>query len=201
MIEHIEWLGHASFRIVGAPHTPLIYIDPWRVARGEQPADVILVSHDHYDHCSPADIAKLRGPETVILAGAAAAAEIEGAISLRPWQVYNLGRVSITAVPAYNAAHPRTTENLGFVIAANYHDIYYAGDTGLIAEMARLQPDIALLPISGAHTMTIDEALEAARRLRPRYVLPSHWGGGAEGASNLDARLFAERVVAACAQP
>src|SRR6266436_10413171 len=64
IIERIEWLGHGSFRIQGMP---LIYIDPWRVARNAFHADIILVTHDHYDHCSPADVEKLRGPGTVVI--------------------------------------------------------------------------------------------------------------------------------------
>ena len=74
MIERIEWLGHASFRIQGSP---LIYIDPWRVARNAPCANIILITHDHYDHCSPPDVEKLRGPNTVILANSMAGAVLE----------------------------------------------------------------------------------------------------------------------------
>jgi L-ascorbate metabolism protein UlaG (beta-lactamase superfamily) len=194
MIERIEWLGHASFRIQG---TPLIYIDPWRVARNAPRADIILITHDHYDHCSPPDVEKLRGPNTVILANNMAASvlgEGEGIKVLRPWQVYNIGRACIKAIPAYNSHHPKAFEGLGFVISLDHHDIYYAGDTDLIPEMSMIRPDIAILPIGGRQTMNVEDAVEAVRRLRPRWAVPSHWGTPSEGGTNLDARIFSEHI-------
>jgi L-ascorbate metabolism protein UlaG (beta-lactamase superfamily) len=191
MIERIEWLGHASFRIQGMP---LIYIDPWRVARNAFHADVILVTHDHYDHCSPADVEKLRGPDTVVVTNHMGAAILGDVKVLRPWQVLNVGRASIKAVPAYNSHHPKDFEGLGFVISLDHYDIYYAGDTDLIPEMSMIHPDIAILPIGGMQTMGVEDAVEAVQRLRPRWVIPSHWGSLSEGGTNLDVRMFADRV-------
>src|SRR5215470_2928363 len=144
MIERIEWLGHGSFRIQGLPP---IYIDPWRVARNAFHADIILITHDHYDHCSPADVEKLRGPATTIVANHTAASVIEGASILRAWQVLNVDPVCIKAVPAYNSHHPESFGGLGYVISLDHYDIYYAGDTDLIPEMGMIRPDIAIVPI------------------------------------------------------
>jgi L-ascorbate metabolism protein UlaG (beta-lactamase superfamily) len=193
MIEHIEWLGHASFRIQGPP---LIYIDPWRVTRSPLPADAILISHDHYDHCSPADVEKLRGPNTVIVASPMAARLISGATVLRPWQSLNVGRASIRTIPAYNSHHPHEFEGVGFVISLGMYDVYYAGDTGLIPEMDNLRPDIAILPIGGQQTMNADEAAKAVQQMRPRWVIPSHWGNAvaAEGGTLIDLRAFQRSV-------
>jgi len=191
MIDAIEWLGHASFRIQGPP---LIYIDPWRIPRGASAADVILITHDHYDHCSPADVDKIRTPSTIVVTNGMAAQLIEGGITLRPWQSINVGRACIKAIPAYNSHHPPTFEGLGFVIALNQYDIYYAGDTDLIPEMERIHPDIAILPIGGRQTMNVDMALEAVRKLKPHWVIPSHWGSATEGGTILDARQFAQRI-------
>ncbi len=191
MIERIEWLGHASFRIQGPP---LIYIDPWRVARSAFHADVILVTHDHYDHCSPADVEKLRGPGTLVITNASASALINEAIVLRPWQVMNVDRACIKAVPAYNGNHPPEFGGLGFVISLEHYDIYYAGDTGLTPELATLRPDIAIQPIGGRQTMGVDEAVEAVRLMRPRWVIPSHWGSSSEGGSIVDVKSFMRGV-------
>ncbi len=191
MIERIEWLGHASFRIQGMP---LIYIDPWRVARNAFHADIVLVTHDHYDHCSPADVEKLRGPGTTVITNNMASQIVDNVTVLRPWQVLNVDRACIKAVPAYNSHHPKEFEGLGFVISLDHYDIYYAGDTDLIPEMSMIHPDIAILPIGGRQTMGYEGAAEAVRRLRPRWVIPSHWGSPAEGGTALDVRLFAERV-------
>ena len=191
MIDSIEWFGHASFRIQGPP---VIYIDPWRIPRGAPVADAILITHDHYDHCSPADVNKIRAPHTIIIGNSAAAELIEGMIMLRPWQSINVDRACIKAVPAYNGHHPAMFEGLGYVIALNHYDIYYAGDTDLIPEMDRIRPDIAILPIGGRQTMNVDMALDATRRLKPRWVIPSHWGSSSEGGTVLDARQFTQRV-------
>jgi L-ascorbate metabolism protein UlaG (beta-lactamase superfamily) len=187
MIDHIEWLGHASFRLVGCP---LIYIDPWRVTRGDKHADIILVTHDHYDHCSPADVEKLRGPDTVIITNEMAASLLDGAKTLRPWQVMNVGRVSIMAAPAYNSHHPPSFGGLGFVLSLDHYDVYYAGDTDLIPEMSRIRCDIAILPIGGRQTMSAPQAAEAVRLLRPRWAIPSHWGSPSEGGTIVDVKEF-----------
>ena len=194
MIDQISWLGHGSFVIQG---NQLIYINPWRIAQTDTYADVILLSDDHYSHCSPADIRKLRHSHTQIIGSHRAAQEIEGCTVLRPWQSVTVGRACIKGVPAEVSGSIRANPNdmgLGFLISVNYYDIYYAGDTRPTADMASIHPDIAILPINGRDTMTVDEAAAATRLLRPRWVIPCNWGGGAGDATRLDALMFAERV-------
>ncbi|HEX2907334.1 MAG TPA: MBL fold metallo-hydrolase [Phototrophicaceae bacterium] len=194
MIEQIQWLGHGSFFI---PGPPLIYINPWRVARNTFHADVILVSHNHYDHCSLADISKLRGAETLVIGNEQVANEIEGCQILRPWQSIAVDRASIKAVPAYSPTswqHPLGDGGLGFIISLNYFDIYYAGDTQIIPEMDSIRPDIAILPIDGNGTLTVNDAVEVVKQMRPRWVIPSNWGPLTEGASELDAKQFKREV-------
>jgi L-ascorbate metabolism protein UlaG (beta-lactamase superfamily) len=172
MIENIQWLGYGGFRIEGPP---LIYINPWRVVRVAFHADVILVSHHHYEHCSLADIAKLRGPDTKVIGNERVAESIEGCTVLRPWQSMSVDRAGIKAVPAYSPndpEHPPSDGGLGFVISLNYHDIYYAGDTKTIPEMNNIHPDIAILPIDGKGTMGVGEAAELVQQMRPRWTIP-----------------------------
>jgi L-ascorbate metabolism protein UlaG (beta-lactamase superfamily) len=190
MIDRIQWLGHGGFIIQGSP---LIYINPWRVVRSAHPADIILIGHDHYDHCSLVDIEKLRGPYTKVIGNERAAKEIEGCTVLRAWQSMIVDRACIKAVPAYSPddwQHPPSDGGLGFVISMNLYDIYYAGDTRIIPEMASLHPDIAILPIDGRGTLDVDEAVQVVRQMRPRWVIPSNWGTSSEGANRLDAMAF-----------
>ncbi len=194
MLHQIQWLGHGSFIIQGAP---LIYVNPWRVPKSVFHADVILISHDHYDHCSPADVEKLRGPHTRVIGNERTAAQIENCEVLRPWQSVNIDRASIKAVPAYSPhdwRHPYSDGGLGFVISLNFHDIYYAGDTGIIPEMQRIKPDIAILPIDDNGTLSVDAAVEVVRMMRPRQVIPSNWGANGIGASLFDVRDFARQI-------
>ena len=147
MIDQIQWLGHGSFAILS---DPLIYINPWRVTRIPRPVDAILIGNEHYEYCSPADIEKLRGPNTQVIASARAAQQIENCTVLRPWQSISVGRACIKGIPAYSPRlGPPDEGGLGFVISVNYFDIYYAGQSGVIPEMGALHPDIAILPIDG----------------------------------------------------
>jgi len=194
MIDKIQWLGHGSFVIQGKP---TIFIDPWRVIKSDSPADVILVSHDHYDHCSIADINKLKNPGTKIIGNEDVAKKIEGATVIRPWQSMSFDHISIKAIPAYapdGLQHKKDDGGLGFVISVNFYDIYYAGDTRIIPEMERISPDIVILPIDNNDTLSIDEAVKAVELLSPRWVIPSNWGSIGEGATSVDANDFKNRV-------
>lgn len=194
MIEQIQWLGHGSFLIQGPP---FIYIDPWRVTRNAFHADLILVSHDHYDHCSIADINKLRGPDTTIIGNAKVKEQLNESTVLLPWHSMAIDRISIKAVPAYSPDSPIHAEKeggLGFVISMHYYDIYYMGDTDLIDDRFRVHPDILILPIDGNGTLTVEKAAQVVDELRPRWVIPCNWGSSGEGASHQDALEFKSLV-------
>jgi L-ascorbate metabolism protein UlaG (beta-lactamase superfamily) len=194
MIDTIRWLGHGSFNLQGPP---IIFINPWRVVRRVFHPDLILIGHDHYEHCSPADVAKLRGPDTLILTNEKVAEDIEGCTVLRPWQSLIVGKARITGIPAYSPddmRHPPSAGGLGFVISLNLFDIYYAGDTGKIPEMGLIKPDIAILPIDNNGTLTIEEAAEVVKEMRPRWVIPGNVGSAVDGASMVDVQAFKKAV-------
>jgi len=177
MIDRIQWLGHGSFLIQGPP---LITINPWRVARTAFHPDAILITNDLYDHCSPGDIDKLRGPQTMIIANPAASHVLgNGALLLRSWQSVNVSGARVTAVPAYTHSdyYPASKGGLGFVISIDYYDIYYAGTTDFVPELERIRCDVAILPLSaGPGTLDLERTVELVRALQPRWVIPSHWG-------------------------
>lgn len=195
MYDRIQWLGHSSFVIQGPP---LVYIDPWRVARSAFHADIILISSDMYDRCSLADIDKLRGPDTLVIGSEAVARQVDNCTVLRPWQSLSFDRAAIKAVPAYTPAPWDQTDAataLGFVISINLYDIYYAGPTHIIPEMNALRPDIAILPIDGRGTLGVADAAQVIRLMRPRWVFPANWGAYGEGATRADA-LALQRMTA-----
>ncbi|MEA2492103.1 MAG: hypothetical protein QOJ29_14 [Thermoleophilaceae bacterium] len=201
LLEEVEWLGHSGFRI--AVGTASIYIDPYRVAAGEPKADLILISHQHYDHFSIQDLERLRKEDTFVIAPPAVAERLEGNVrSLREGEVVetNIYGVDVRAVPAYNTSkrdgegrpfHPREAGCLGFEVNVRGERLYHAGDTDVIPEMDWVVgADVALLPVSGVHVMTALEAAEAARRIQPSVAVPMHWGGHV--GSELDAQTFAD---------
>ena len=195
MIEKIKWLGHGSFII---EDSPLIYINPWRVTvNDDRTADIILVGHEHYEHCSPADINKIKNNETLIISNEKVAEQINNCTILRPWHSLTQNKTSIKAIPAYspdNLQHPKNAGGLGFIISINYYDIYYAGDTGIIPEMDRIRPDIAILPIDNNGTLSIDEAVEVVKKMRPRWVFPSNWGTTHSKITKREVEEFKEAV-------
>lgn len=174
MIENMAWFGNSSFFLQGEPS---IMIDPYSVVNNGTKPDVILISHEDYDSCSPADVEKLRGEHTVVIASQSAARQLDGAVQvLRPWQVMNIGSVSIKAVPAYtyDGSHPAEREDLGFVISRNFTDIYYAGHTDFIPDMRRIRCDVAILPLPNRMSpVTLDGVVEIVKTMNPRYVVPA----------------------------
>jgi len=176
MIENIKWLGHASFKITIGD---TIYIDPWEI-KEEEKADLILISHSHYDHCSIEDINKLKGLATTIVCSFDTAKNISGNIrTVKPGNEIRVKNTIIKALPAYNIDknyHPKVNEWLGFLISTGGTKIYFSGDTDRIPEMKGLAPDIAILPIGGHYTMGVEEAVKAIEDINPKVVIPMHYG-------------------------
>jgi L-ascorbate metabolism protein UlaG (beta-lactamase superfamily) len=184
MIENIHWLGHDSFRLDGSS---TVYIDPWKLSADAPPADLVLVTHDHYDHFSPDDIARLSTPRTTLIGPASVTAQVDGvaAVTLSAGETATLGGVTVTAVPAYNidkfrqpgeVFHPRAAGGLGYIVELDGRRIYHAGDTDAIPEMRDVSCDVALLPVSGTYVMTAAEAAEACRMISAAAVVPMHFG-------------------------
>ncbi|MFA7381937.1 MAG: MBL fold metallo-hydrolase [Desulfurivibrionaceae bacterium] len=178
IFKNLRWLGHDAFLLRGGGK--VIYIDPFKLGPGLPPADIICISHEHYDHCSPADVLMIQQPSTLIVAEAKAAAKLTGKIlALAPGEHREVEGITIEAVAAYNTNkkfHPQANRWLGFIITVDGVRIYHAGDTDYIPEMKGLRADIVLLPVSGTYVMTAEEAAQAALAIGPRIAVPMHYG-------------------------
>ncbi len=210
LLDSLEWLGHSGFRIKDRGAT--IYIDPYRVEEGP-PADLILVTHGHYDHYSPQDIERLSHDGTWLVAPAAVAERAAGRVaSIAPGEgleLEPLAGIEVAAVAAYNTSkrdregrlfHPPEAGWVGFDLNVRGQRLYHSGDTDVIPEMDRVVGvDVALLPVSGTYVMTAGEAAEAARRIQPRTAIPMHWGDHI--GTRADAEAFADKAPGAVRIP
>jgi len=194
MSVEITWLGHASFRIAG--DESVVYIDPWKIEGAPKDADVVVVSHGHYDHLSAEDVEKVSKADTAIVAPADAIAKLAAVNAVTPGDMMTIKDVTVEAVAAYNigkAFHPRSNNWIGVVITIGGKRIYYAGDTDLIPEMNDLTGvDLALLPVGGTYTLDARQAARACETIGCAAALPYHWGdivGSVE-----DARTFVASV-------
>jgi len=183
----ITWLGHDGFRIQDGQ---TIYIDPFQIGGNPPKADVVLVSHEHFDHLSLDDLKKIVSPNTVIIAHTQSHGELSKLKAkevklMKPGDTAKVGKLQVDAVPAYNlnkfrepgkVFHPKEDGKLGFVLTVNGVRIYHAGDTDHIPEMKSTKPEVALLPVSGTYVMTAEEAAEAVSTINPKVVIPMHFG-------------------------
>ena len=172
----IQWLGHATFLV---KNSVIIYTDPYVLSDTMPKADIILVSHDHYDHCDSEKIKEIQKEDTVIICTTACGRKLVGKTQLiSAGKTLEVRGVKIKAVPAYNinkSYHPRGL-GVGFVFTLDGTTIYHAGDTDFVPEMKDIHTDIALLPIGGIYTMDENEAAKAAEVIKPKIVIPMHYG-------------------------
>jgi L-ascorbate metabolism protein UlaG (beta-lactamase superfamily) len=199
VISKIHWLGHDGILLDGST---TVCFDPFQIAVS-RPADLILISHEHYDHCSPEDLAKVQTKDTVIVTNAASSKKLKGNVRVAsPGDRLKLKGVDIEVWPAYNTNkdfHPKKAGMLSFVVSLDGIRYYHAGDTDFIPEMKDLQVDVAFLPVSGTYVMTSAEAVQAARAIKPKLAIPMHYGaivGDEDDARRFKAELEGEIEVA-----
>ncbi|MDE1848506.1 MAG: MBL fold metallo-hydrolase [Nanoarchaeota archaeon] len=188
----LQWLGHASFMIKNS-EGKVIYIDPYSLRdRDFEKADMILITHSHPDHCSIADINRIIKPNCRVVVTADCQSKIMRTdVPIRieiiePWHEFDFGKIRVSAIPAYNidkSFHPKDESWVGYIIKVDDAVIYHAGDTDVIPEMQKITgykkqgcEFVALLPIGGKYTMTAEEALEAAKIIKPNLAIPMHYG-------------------------
>jgi len=200
-------IAHDTFRIAGSK---VIYTDPFKVTKRDQ-ADIVLLSHEHFDHLSLEDLEKVISPGTTIVASplckdSLKKVRVKEMRFLDPGGKFTVGtpqsgEVAIEAVPAYNlnkfrepgkVFHPKGEKRLGFVFRMDGTTVYFAGDADFIPEMKSIRCDIALLPVSGTYVMSPEEAAEAAAAVNPKIAVPMHYG--AIVGSDADARKFKSLV-------
>lgn len=176
MLDKIHWLGHDTFRINAGK---IIYTDPYKISGGQK-ADIIFITHDHYDHFSLKDIEKIATPKTKFVGPACVTKNLKGDVTtVKAGDKTTVDGIPIEVIAAYNMNkdyHPLSKGYVGYIFTINDTRIYHSGDVDVIPEMKQIVCDIALLPVGGTYTMTAQAAAEAVKKFKVKTVIPMHWG-------------------------
>lgn len=183
MLNNIEVLYHSSIRI---NKEKTIYIDPFKIDRNYNDADIIFVTHDHYDHYSEEDIDKVINENAVIVIPEELLTKVlkkginkNAIITVEPNQKYMVQGIKFETVPAYNTNktfHPKENGWVGYVIEINGIKYYIAGDTDITEENKKVKCDVAFVPVGGTDTMDFKEAAQLVNQIQPKVAVPIHYG-------------------------
>ncbi|NMP22106.1 metal-dependent hydrolase [Sulfobacillus harzensis] len=196
----ITWLGHATF-LIDTPGQKTIVIDPWLAENPKCPeeyknldrADIILITHGHFDHMGgAAALAKKTGAQVVSnfeIGSFLASQGVENTVGMNKGGTVSFGDIKVTMVHADHSSGITTADGTtvyggeasGFVVTLeNGLTLYHAGDTNVFSDMSLIRelyaPDVVLLPIGGHFTMSPKEAAYAVKLLKPKAVIPMHYG-------------------------
>lgn len=195
MLNNIEVLYHSSIRI---KKEKTIYIDPFKIDRNYNDADIIFITHDHYDHYSEEDIDKVINENAVIVIPEELLTKVlkkginkNAIITVEPNQKYMVQGIKFETVPAYNTNkifHPKENGWVGYVIEINGIKYYIAGDTDITEENKKVKCDVAFVPVGGTYTMDFKEAAQLVNEIQPKVAVPIHYGS--EVGTKQDAEEF-----------
>ncbi len=172
----------SSIRITGSK---TLYFDPFQITEASHDADIIFITHSHYDHLDPESISRIERENTIFVAPASMEQEMKKAVKnaelvlMSPGESQDVIGVSVQAVPAYNRLkpfHPKHSGWNGYVVSMDGVRYYVAGDTDAIGELSSVECDVALVPIGGTYTMTAKEAAKLINKIRPQTAIPTHYG-------------------------
>jgi len=200
MLENIKCLGHATIKMSNSDK--IIYIDPYNIKEAYNDADIIFVTHSHYDHFSEEDILKVKKESTKIVITEELYQKIlelgfaeEDIITVKPNEEYQIEDIKFSTVPSYNTNkkfHPKENNWVGYIIEINNVKYYIAGDTDITEENKNIECDVAFLPVGGTYTMTAEEAAELANEIEPKVAVPIHYGSIV--GTQVDAEKFKENL-------
>ena len=183
MLKNIEVLYHSSIKI---SKNKVIYIDPFKIDKNYNDADIIFITHDHYDHYSEDDIDKVRKfnsifviPDDLLPKLLEKGINQENIFTLDSGDTEIIDGIKVEAVPAYNTNktfHPKENGWVGYIITLDDIRYYIAGDTYITEENRKVKCDVAFVPVGGTYTMDFKEAAQLINEIQPKIAVPIHYG-------------------------
>ena len=183
MLENVDVLCHSSIRI---NKEKIIYIDPFKIDKNYKDADLIFITHDHYDHYSEDDIDKVKKDETVFIVPEELLTKLlvrgynkNNIITVEPNMQYMVEGIKFETIPAYNMNkqfHPKENEWVGYIIEIKGIRYYIAGDTDITEENKKVKCDVAFIPVGGTYTTDFKEAAQLVNEIKPKIAVPTHYG-------------------------
>lgn len=175
---NIEINCHSSIKIKSEK---TVYIDPFRIEKEKHDADIIFITHNHYDHYSEEDIKKVINDDTVVVAPKTVniSKNMKNVIAVEPNEGYEILGIKIETIPAYNINkkfHPKDNNWVGYILELEGQRLYIPGDTDITRENEKVECDIAFVPIGGTYTMDYKEAAELINKIKPKVTIPIHYG-------------------------
>ena len=183
MLEGIKVLCHSSIKF---EKEQVIYFDPYKINEKYNDADIIFITHSHYDHFSEEDILKVKKEETKIVVpedlynkSFKLKFDESNILIVKPNEEYEVNNIKFKTIPAYNVNknfHPKTNNWVGYIITLDNVSYYIAGDTDITEENKKVKCDVAFVPIGGTYTMTAEEAANLVNEIKPKIAVPIHYG-------------------------
>ena len=183
MLDNIEVLYHSSIKI---NKEKTIYIDPFKIDKNYNDADIIFITHDHYDHYSEEDIDKVINENTTIIIPDELLTKLlrkginkNAIITVEPNKNYMVQGIKFETISAYNTNktfHPKENGWVGYIIIINGIRYYIAGDTDITEENKQVKCDVAFVPVGGTYTMDFKEAASLINEIKPKIAIPIHYG-------------------------
>lgn len=183
MLENMEVLCHSSIKI---NKEKIIYIDPFKINENFNDADIVFITHSHYDHYSKEDINKIKKDDTKIIAPKETIEKLlqegykqETIIEVEPNKEYKVEGIKFETISAYNIDkqfHPKENEWVGYIIELQGIRYYIAGDTDINEEDKKVKCDVAFVPVGGTYTMNYKEAANFINEIKPKIAVPIHYG-------------------------
>lgn len=203
-LNHITVNAQSSIRIEGSK---ILYFDPFQVEDARHDADIIFITHEHFDHFEPESIAKIKKEDTLLVVPESMKKKVlsesgmmpDKCVFYGPGETHEQEGMVIETIPAYNKLkpfHPKMNKWLGYIVKMDDIRYYVAGDTDVNEDIKKVQCDIALIPIGGHYTMDKKQAADYIAELRPKAVIPTHYGNVV--GDKADGQVFEDSVKKKC---